>query len=419
MPAEVKLVVGALVAKIIDYTQRTQPDIRGAIPRASGPGGADRIASMFGQAGSSLGRSFDVAAEAVSLRDEEQARAWSASVLSKARLDWAQQLADRQANAAPGAPDFTGTVVKDFDEYAKQTLETAPSIKSKLFLQKQLDELKTHIGESAIGFEAKARLDYRDDQFTESTKNLQKLMATDPAQYKIALAEQLALVDASAMPPVKRSAVRQKMIDDVSTAAVWSMIQKSPTRFLEDIGFMGNVDPATGKVRKSSGDLNGRTGVDAFDALPFQQRIHLFDQAIRLKAQTDSDVDRLAKQEKQRLSDEAMKTIAAANSDGKLNRGVIEQYRPILNHAEYQSALKMLDKPEAGQRTDPAAFAQLLKLQQTDPDRAIEYAFQIHRNGLLSNADLSSEVTRVRSIQRQEGPRQDRHGARAARRRGL
>jgi hypothetical protein len=391
------------MAKIREYEQRTQtptgpsPSFSRAIPFYTGnPEGLQ-----------DLGRAVNNAASIKQASDEEHARAWSADVLSRSRLEWTQQFLDRSANAEPGAPEFSPRFIEDFDKYMEKQLETAPTAKAKGFLSARMSELRTMLGERAMEFEAKARIDWRNDQFTNGIDNTAKLMNTDPSQYPVALAEQLAVIDASAMPPIQKSALREKAITGISKAAVWSQVQKSPQAFLDSIGFNA-IDPKTGKTRTTSGDLKGITGNMAFDALPFAERKQMLEEAVKLKAQIDGDVERLAKAERERLSAEALKNLWAANADKKLNRAMIEAARPLLSAAEYLSALKMIDAPEGGQKTDPATYRQLQTLIANDDfEGAVKFAFTAHRNGLLSNDHLSSEINRARTQQRQEGPKSE------------
>lgn len=391
------------MARIREYEQRTQtptgpdPSFSRAIPIYTGNvEGLRHISNVVTNVATIKNAS-----------DEEQARAWSADVVSRSRLEWTQQFIDRSANAEPGAPEFSPKFIGDFDKYMEKQLESAPTDKARNFLSSRLSEVRTMLGERAMEFEAKARLDWRNDQFVRGIDNSAKLMNTDPSQYPVALAEQLAIIDASSMPPIQKSALREKAITGISKAAVWSQVQKSPQAFLDSIGF-SPIDPKTGKVRTTSADLKGITGNTAFDALPFDERKQMFEHAVKMKAQIDADVERLGKAERERLAEEAMKGIWAADAKKKLTRDMVEASRPLLSAAQYHSALKALEKPEGGQKTDPSTFRELQRLiANNDFEGAISFAHTAHRNGLLSNEHLASETNRARTQQRQEGPKSE------------
>lgn len=343
---------------------------------------------------------------ALQQRDEEEARAWSASALSQARLDWTQQLTDRQSKAKPGAPGFAPEVIRDFDTYAEGLIGTAPTNAAKTYMKQRLDDLRANVGGQAVHFEAQARVDWRTDQFTKAIDNTAKLMNTDPSQYKDAMAERLTEIDGSALPPIQKSALREKAINGISAAAVWSQIQKSPTEFLQSIGFEASQG-ADGKLRKSSGDLTGVTGNAAFDMLPFDKRAQLFEGAVRLKAQINADADRVVKDKAKATADEAMKNVWNLWGNGKLTMQYMDSVRPVLSAEQYHSGLVALKAQQAGhgQKTDPGVFRELLRLEQTDPQQAEIYAYSKHKAGLLSNEHLSSEVNRIRAQGRQEGPK--------------
>lgn len=392
---------------VVEYRQRISPDT------ASGAGFANARPVEF-MSGGATGEDYTRAGAllkqgAWDLRaaNEEEARAWSADVMAKARLEWTTHFLDRQTKAPPGAPGFTPALLEDFDKYVDKTVESAGTDISKNFIRDRLLDFRTSLGESSLAFEAKARIDHRSDQFTSAIQTTQKLMNTDPGQYKIALAEQLAVIDASDMPPVQKSAMRQKAIDDISLAATWSQIQRSPKDFMDSIGF-GQPDHAMGgKTRKSSGDLAGLTGNTAFDALPFDKRVHMFESAVRLKAQNDADADRVVKEQAKTLSDNAMKEGWNRLFSGKLTNAYIEEIRPLLNPSEYHSLLVAKKGEGGGQKTDPGTYRKLQELIYSDPKEAEKFAFTAHKAGLLSNEHLSSGLTRARELDRSEGPKSE------------
>lgn len=393
------------MAQIREYREQAEASTgRGALmPRASAPENIGASARALSEGANDLARGVNHLTGAWREREEEEARAWSAVALSKARLDWSTNLIERQAQAQPGAPDFTPSFLRDFETYQTESVGKAPTKTAQRFLTERLADLKADLSLKALTFEAQARIDHRTDQFTSAISNTQRLMNTDPGQYQTVLAEQLAVIDASSIPPVKKSELRQKAIDQVSSAAVWSQIQKSPTAFLESIGFLDSVDPATGKMRtrKSSGDLTGVTGNAAFDAMPFDRRAVLFEQAIKLKAQIDTDAERIAVDQRKKLGTDAMQNAWSLVYDNKLGAAKVyaEKIRPLISAAEYHSLRAGIDSKAKGdgtglgQKTDPVAFRDLMDLVRTGKDdEAASAAMTYHRNGRLSNEHLGSFV---------------------------
>lgn len=389
----------------MEYKPRTQtPDpAQAGLTLAHEPQGP---VVQFGQAYDSLAHGINQFGEAYRRSQDEEARAWSSNILSETRLKWSQELTDRQMNAEPNAPLFTTDYVRDFNSYAEEVIKKAPTNSAKLYLQQRLNSVLAEYSEKAKVFEANARIDYRADQFTSAIDNSQKLMNTDPEQYQSVLAERIAEIDSSSMPPIKKSELKQKAVDKISKSAVWAQMQRSPDAFLESIGFSGAPDPLTGKPRLSSGDLKGRTGNAAFDMMPFNDRVQMLEQGLRLKAQNTADLNAAAKTMRTQLQEDAAKGLWSLQADGKLDRIAIENVRPVLSTEQYGSFLKMLDKGEGAQKSDPSAFANIQRLMVDGKyDEAERAAFSSHKAGTLSNADLKSEVERARTLSRQEGPK--------------
>lgn len=397
-------------AKIVEYGQRVAPeDGSGGAVRAR-PMDLSGIGGLSGENVGNLGRAMSKVAMALREREEEEARAWTIDTLSEMRLKWSTELKNRQLNAEPNAPQFTPRILEDFDKDAEEFVGKAPSDTAKNFLRDRVAAFRTELGYKATEFEAVARTDYQDDRFVSAIDKGAKLMNTDPSQYEQTLGETLAIIDASSMPVTRKSARRQSAVDKISSAAVWSKVQRDPGQWLSSIGF----SPADGeKARKFNGDLNGVTGDKAFDALPFEKRTQMFEGAVRLKAQMDADAEHALKKKVEAMRDDAMKEIWSRNASGKLSRSFVEQYRGILSVEQYHSALTAL-KGGDGPKTDPATFRQILQLQTEGKyDEAQALAFKAHRNGLLSNEHLKSEVGQLHSLSRQGGPKTEYERSRA------
>lgn len=396
-------------ARIIEYAQRTEPRMVGGMPRASGEDSYSSGRLAVARGANDLAQGMQNLGFALKEKTDADAQAWTAAALSQSRLDWASRLEERKQSLKPeelGA--FTPKLLAEFDDYAGKAIGNAPTEEAKSFLHQRMLELRTSLGAEALQYQAAAQVDYRIDKYGAAVDNTKKLMNTDPSQYGVALAEQLAVIDSAALPPIQKSALRQKAIDEISSSAVWSQIQRSPTAFLKSIGFLGDtVDPVTGVTRKSSGDLMGTTGNQAFDALSSEKRVSLFEGAIRLKAQIDNDANVAAEKARKELSDTYMKEAWGRLQDGKLRRDFIEQIRPALSNDDYRALLKGLRGDGAGAMTDPGTYRKLQQLIYSDPREAERFAFSAHKNGLLSNEHLSSGLARARELSRTEGPKSE------------
>lgn len=386
---------------IIQYQQRTTPQSGYATPRAS----------ALNTGGNAIGEALGSAAEIidkVANREDETGRAWAIDAVSQARLEWTSRLQERQANAGAGADGFTQSFITEFDEYSAEALKNAPSKSSKKYFHERLADIRTSLGEKAILFEATARVDYRDTQFNKAIENNQSLMMTDPSQFDVALAETLAVINESALPPAKRADMQQKAVAGIAEAAVRSQMTKSPAAFMESIGMTSSITGAD----MGAGAISGKTGNKAFDILPYNKRIDMMGQAIALKNRIDSDADRAAEKFRKEKGDDIMKEalsrIDPQPGSPRLDRDFIEEARLWVSPAEYKSLLQMSKtgiNEGSSQRSDPVIYRHLQALLRSDPEQAQREAFTAHANGMISNSDLSSITQRASSLDRQGGPK--------------
>jgi len=443
---------------------------------------------------------------------EEKGRAWAVDALSQARLHWSSHLYERQANAKDGAENFTKSFVDDFNAYTDKAVEAAPTPYAKEYMKERMFELRTFLGERALAFEAEARIDYRENKFESSIENTKKLMNVDPDQFAIALAEELAVIDSAALPPKRRATMRQKAIEEVAGAAVWSQINKDPAKFLESIKMhtWGASGPATtgaapadvpvlynpdgtistertitvesdgkhyliptivdGKAygaetaidmwsagknkpiavfdsaaeadkyareRSAAGGklsvkpagvvgdpanrpgtptgLQGVTGNKPFDILPFDKRLHMLSEALTLKNRIDSETDKLAERERKAMAESSMKEAWFRLDAGKLTKGYIEEIRPLISDSEYHSLLTGLRKGADGSdsKSDPETFGMLQNMLYVNPQSARSNALTFHRQGRLTNSDLSAILTKANELDRQGGPKTEFERTRA------
>ena len=385
------------MANISQYVQRTMPQAGGTIPRAVVPQGVGAMAGLVGDALSGFG-------ESINKRQEEQGRAWAAAAIAQKRLEWSSQLADRQAGADIGAPDFTGTLIKDFDIDIEEFSKTAPSDAARSYFRERMMDVRTMVGEKAITFEAAARLDYRDTQFDLAKDTAQKIVMSDPDQFEVVMAEQLAIVRTSEMPPKQRADREQKLISGMAEASVSGQLHRNPTSFLQSVGLYGGTRQV---------DMKGMTGNKAFDMLPFDKRMGAVTKAITLKSQMDNDSEREAKEIRKAAGEEAFKEalsrLAPVGGGPRLTRAYIEEIRPTIEATQYKTLLSALDDGGLGsggsRKTDPSVFRDLQVQLRDDPEGARRDAVRHHANGLLSNSDFSSIMSRSDSLDRQGGPK--------------
>jgi hypothetical protein len=194
------------------------------------------IASAFGMAGRALERTGNAVVDAreVDYRlqvQDEKVRA--AQTLAQARTDWEQHLLDRKESAQPGAPDFTGGVLKDFDEYAPKTIEGFKTREVKGFVAEQMASLRASVASHAMAFEATARVDYRKQGALDAVNTAASGLELDPGAYADVAREQLGIIDSLEVPPAVRTQLRTQAQRALAYAATAGFIRKDPAAAYE------------------------------------------------------------------------------------------------------------------------------------------------------------------------------------------
>lgn len=194
----------------------------------------------------------------VKQQKEKDDKSWSGVAASQSALDWTQNLQDRKLAALPGAPDFTPSVLSDFDQYASKTLANAPSPEAKQYLQQHLTALRTSIGDQAIAFQGAAKVNLRVDNAQTTIQNAGKLVQQDPSQYLSALTN-----IRETMPEVGPE-VAKKLND----SAIQTLTNAAASQTLDQYPYA--LREATGQAMGLNG-FKGKTGVPwVDDATPDQ-----------------------------------------------------------------------------------------------------------------------------------------------------
>lgn len=186
------------------------------------------------------------------IQEEKDAKSWSGTAISQATLDWTKNMQERQTAALPGAPDFTGGVLTDFDKYSADLIANAPTPMAKEFAKAHLTQMRTQVGEQAIRFEGAARVNLRIDNAQTSIDNAAKVVQQDPSQY----GRMMSLVRET-MPevgPDVQKKLNDHLIQSLTNAAASQVMDKDPYA----------VQDATSKAMGHNG-FTGKTGVPWVD----------------------------------------------------------------------------------------------------------------------------------------------------------
>lgn len=166
--------------------------------------------------------------EAIGQLEEAHAAAWATDQIGKARLDWATQLQDRKTSAEPGAPGFTGQVLKDFDKYETDAYSSAPSGIAKRFLKERLTSLRENVAGQSMSFEAAQRQANILTQSQSGIDNAAAAAQIDPSSAMTSLAEQRAAIQVLGLEPDQRTELEAKAVDSIATSAMLGLAQKDP-----------------------------------------------------------------------------------------------------------------------------------------------------------------------------------------------
>ncbi|RQT43120.1 hypothetical protein DF046_36685 [Burkholderia cepacia] len=184
----------------------------------------DSTGSALQQAGAALGQVAGVLE--TQKRQDEQAAV--ARQIGDDRVTWLQNMQTAKDNAAPGAPDFTPTLIKGFDDYAQQQLQQMPDGPAKRFYTMQLGDLRTSLAGQAVTWQAEQHRAYNVSQYQQGNDTAARAIAMDPSLYGSTRASQLALIDTAQLDPQTKTKLVENFKDVASTAAGMRMVSADP-----------------------------------------------------------------------------------------------------------------------------------------------------------------------------------------------
>ncbi|WP_186156812.1 hypothetical protein [Burkholderia gladioli] len=210
--------------RIPTYEQQVQTPLQASgaqTPLTSVQDNTGAAVQQLGQAATQLGGVLEFQKQ-----QDEQANV--ARQVGNDRVTWLQNLQQMKDAAAPGAPDFTPTVLKGFDDYAQQQLSTMPDGKPRRFYELQLNELRNSLATSAISWQAQQHRAYNVDQYSQGNDAAARAIAMDPGQYNQLRASNLALIAASSLDAETKTKLGEQFKDVAATAAGTRMVSDDP-----------------------------------------------------------------------------------------------------------------------------------------------------------------------------------------------
>jgi hypothetical protein len=274
------------MAQLPVYRQQVLPNSAGAQPRASA-GNAGAGLSSLAQGVQGIAQGVEQADRAFLQKQEDDARAWVAGALSSDHVKWLARQKDLEANAQPGAPNFTRDFLKEYDDNTVDSLKNAPDEASRKFYAERRAALRTSLAGSALDFESRSGVQWRLNQAADARENVSQLAAIDPSKAKVAWEEQRRLLGDSAVGVE----LRRKLDDQVTKAGALGMVERDPRAALDLL----NKRIGVGKPGEATGDLF-IDGLDAQTLVTLQNRAQSYVAQAENKIKTEADKrDREAK----------------------------------------------------------------------------------------------------------------------------
>lgn len=319
------------------YQQRTS--VSGAAPAVRTHEGTGMIA--FGNAVQSASR--DIAVARAHAR-EQDAALWVTKSLSETQTKWTQHLIERREAAAEGAPDFTGSLLKDFDSYSDELAARAPTTTSRATVRERLLAQRAALAQSAMAFEAEERRSYT-ESVVELSANAGRAEAfQQPDRYAELLRERFMLIDEMRLPPERKRQIKTDMQYRMAEAAVSGIAEADPTTAINLLRM-----PA------------GRAGVLAVDVLSAEDRRNIMEAAERQRIANEEQSYRASNRIETDVQDTTSKTGDRLLAEGALTPRWIEDNRERLSAEDFRyfyGKVMAAEDPQ-DEPADPMTYADL------------------------------------------------------------
>lgn len=213
-------------------------------------------------------------------------KAYAGKAVSDAQLKWSEDFNQRKAAAAPGAPDFVPTLLKDYDNYTEEQLKLAPNDDSRRFMQQHLFKLRTVIGREAIDFQAKSMVQDNFNVHSDAIQSQSAMVLQRPELYEQAKA----LLDETRpnVGPDLTEKLKDTAIKNLTHSAAAGAVLANPQSAYDILAksIKPETDPKDGKPVM--------TGVGWVDDMSPTDKVHYLQQAGAAVARNSAMGDRTA-----------------------------------------------------------------------------------------------------------------------------
>lgn len=274
---------------------------------------------------------------------EKEAAADAALTLAQAQTKWQQEFITRQDSAEPGAPDFTGALLKDYDADVAKVIATGKTKNAKLYLTEGLSRNRVALGGDSIVWEAGQRLAHRRGQFEEGINLTATAAELDPAHYQERLAEQLAALELLDVSPAEKDALRRETTDMVRGRAAVGEARRNP-----DAAMVRLLNPAADDTLFRTLSPKARDAVLSEIESTQRTRLAAEDRVYRNLERAEKDTQ-----------DAASKAGDKRMAEGQLTSGWIEANRSRLSPDDYRYFYRSLSGEGGGGPRDVQTYIDL------------------------------------------------------------
>ena len=195
-------------------------------------------AGLAGAAGE-LGQTvIGVLKDKVDEQTEREENEWITATTGSAVSRWTLGIEDAKAAATEGAPQFTPTFMKTFDDWRPGVLESAPTQRARDDVNKRFEILRGNLFRKSLEFESRAGRAQRMASFTTAMDNYASSAAIDSALAPglMATAEgDLAAAESTWMLPQQVTELRTAIRPNLAAAGLQGDIARNPKNVLDQI----------------------------------------------------------------------------------------------------------------------------------------------------------------------------------------
>jgi hypothetical protein len=241
---------------------------------------------------------------------DDKARIWAGAAASdvhvrqlQATQDIRQQAVDAVANNQP-VPDMTGDFLAGFDKHASEVIASAPSPRAKQYLQEQLSQTRTRLGDTVVGQQAQLEREWKLSTAATTVDNAGKIVQQDPTQFDAQMGNIMATMPHIDPATDATHALKAKGV--LTNAAATSVLDNNPDALKAD----------TGKAM-GEGGFKGPTGVAYIDnATP--EQIHTWNSLATAKINMRDRAAQTAQDQREAVALKSYNDLVTFTNSGKV-----------------------------------------------------------------------------------------------------